>query len=1149
MAQRDLTVNVGWQDSQLQRGTRQSANSVRQLGKEIERSQREIDRVTKKITDDERRLEQERIQRQQRIRAAMEQTGQTLIGVGTGMLAATGAAVKAAIDWESAWTGVTKTVDGNAQQMAVLEQSLRDLTKVLPASHQEIAAVAEAAGQLGIQREAITGFTKTMIDLGNTTNLTAEDAATSIAQIANVMGTSQQDVDRFGSALVELGNNGASTEAEILEMTKRLAGAGNLIGASETDVLALANAMASIGISAEAGGGSMSRVMQKIYESVQEGSGAVEGFARVAGMSAQEFTAAFERDPVRAINAFIVGLNNVERSGGNVVGTLKDLGIRSSEDLRTVLGLKGATDLLSQSLDLGNQAWQENTALTEEAEKRYQTAAAQIQMAWNKIKDAAITVGGAIAPVIAGATDAVGTLAEWFSNLPGPVQKALGILGAAGGTLSILAGAALLAVPRIRDTRDALRDLGITGDKAGGKLGGLGKKLAIGGALLGGLEVLAAATHAAFGEETQAEIEAFTLGLERLVRTGKSSGEFARIFGDDLSGLDDALDRLSDSDFEKSVQRIFGLGFSKVGEAEEKIKNIDSALSGLVESGNAKLAADAFEWLTGRAGEFGMSVDDVRNMLPGYAAALEVAGSEADKAAGGQNNLAGETQGAAQATQDATAALDEYIAAQRAATDPVFALHRAMKQADEALRSYNDAVRQHGERSPQARDAAWSLAEAVSAAEQAALDGNLSFSDFQGKLAAWAEQGVIDRDIADMLAGSVDYLRGRAEDYRGDYGAKFHADTKKAEAAIKGGTERMRANLSALKGTTVSIGAKFTFEGQTYTTFGPPSLRYAEGGLYEDHRAQIAPAGAMRLWAEPETGGEAYIPLSPAKRGRSMAVLREVADRFGVDMFANGGLINPQPRVTVRSTKALADAVNSTLYGAIQGKFAEIINTAAGHSAAGLMASSGSYPSGGSGVQRWRGVGLQALAIAGQPLTEINRLLYQMTTESGGNPNIVNRWDSNWARGTPSVGLMQVIGPTYQAYKHPRFDTGPYLYGTSVNPLSNILASIRYSLARYGSLAAAWRGTGYDEGGIASGRGIMAKKVLRPERVLSPRQTESFERLVSVLDSRRGVEGAASRTVNIRVTGELVERNGNVVGLVRDVVAQELNDDRGFRGR
>jgi hypothetical protein len=69
-------------------------------------------------------------------------------------------------------------------------------------------------------------------------------------------------------------------------------------------------------------------------------------------------------------------------------------------------------------------------------------------------------------------------------------------------------------------------------------------------------------------------------------------------------------------------------------------------------------------------------------------------------------------------------------------------------------------------------------------------------------------------------------------------------------------------------------------------------LTFADGG--EHHVAQIAPAGAWRVWAEPETGGEAYIPLAPAKRARSEAILADVAARFGYDLaarrFADGGI-------------------------------------------------------------------------------------------------------------------------------------------------------------------------------------------------------------------------------------------------------------------
>lgn len=1150
MAQsRDLTIDVGWRDDKLQRGTRQSANSIRQLGRDIERSQREIDRISKKIAADEKKLEQERIQRQQRTRAAMEQTGQTLLGVGTGMLAATGAAVKAAIDWESAWAGVTKTVDGNAQQMGVLEQGLRDLTKVLPASHEEIAGVAEAAGQLGIKREAIVGFTRTMLDLGNTTNVTAEDAATAIAQIANVMGTNQKDVDRFGAALVELGNNGASTEAEILEMTKRLAGAGALIGASETDVLAMANAMASIGINAEAGGGSMSRVMQKIYESVQEGGDAVAGFASVAGMSADEFTAAFEKDPVRAINAFIIGLNGVEKNGGNVVGVLKELGIKGSEEMRTVLGLKGATDLLSESLDMGAQAWRDNSALSEEARKRYETSAAQIEMAWNKIKDAAITVGGAIAPAIAGAADAVGKLADFFAGLPKPVQQALGILGAVGGTLAVLTGAALLAVPRIRDTKDALRDLGLTGDRVTGKLKGLAKVAAVGGVVYAALTGLGAAADAAFGDNLDIDIDALTVGLKRWAQSGRVAGEMARLFGEDLGGLDAALNQLTASGAEKGIKDFLNLD-AALNRARGAFSDLDGVLTNLVKSGDVDVARMLFGRIAKEAERMGYTTEDVKANLPGYAAALEVAGAKAKESAGGQKELAGQTQGVAQSTEDATKALEEYLEAQRAATDPVFALYQAMKQVDEAQRSYNQAVKEHGAGSSQAKTAAWELAEAVAGAEQAALDGDLSFGAFRSKLDAWVKQGKITRRQADIIAGGVANLRGEAEDYRGTYEARLRADTGQAERAVKRGTERMRANLSALKGTTVSIGAKFTFKGQTYTTFGAPSLRYAQGGFYEDHRAQIARGGAMRLWAEPETGGEAYIPLSKSKRGRSVEILKQVADMFGmqVDEFANGALINPRPMVNYRPTRAFANAVDSTLYGAIQGRFASILNTAAGHSASSLMGSVGGGGGTGAGVERWRGVALRALAYTGSPLSWIDSLLRRMNQESGGNPTAINLWDSNAAAGMPSQGLMQTIPPTFYAYARELAGRG------MTDPFANIVASIRYANARYGAAPIGWNQPGgYDQGGLAKGSGLMAKKVIRPERVLSPRQTESFERLVHVLDTRRGSPMGGSSQLNLRIAGgqlEIVEgRNGGLVGMVRNVVVEEMSDERGFRER
>lgn len=404
------------------------------------------------------------------MRAAFDEVAGAAGAMGLAAAAGVGVITKAAMDWESAWAGVTKTVDGSASEMAILERGLRDLTKILPTSHAEIAGVAEAAGQLGVARGDIIDFTEVMINLGETTNLTADDAATAIAQISNVMGTASEDIGRFGATLVALGNDGASTEAEILAMTQRLAGGGKLIGASEGEVLALANAMASMGIEAELGGGAMSRMMVKVFGAVKTGGAGLERFAAVAGTSAEDFAERFAGSPVEAIDSVIQGLNRIDESGGNAIAALDSLGIKGTGDLQVLLRMKGAGDLLAQSLDLQAQAWGENNALTEEAEKRYETTEARITLAWNQIQDAAIEAGGVMLPVVAGIADTVADLAGTFEDLPGPVKAAVGPLLS---TVAIVGGGLWFtskAIAGVTSMGAALRTLGLISTTTNGQL-------------------------------------------------------------------------------------------------------------------------------------------------------------------------------------------------------------------------------------------------------------------------------------------------------------------------------------------------------------------------------------------------------------------------------------------------------------------------------------------------------------------------------------------------------------------------------------------------------------------------------------------------------------------------------------------------------
>lgn len=131
-------------------------------------------------------------------------------------------------------------------------------------------------------------------------------------------------------------------------------------------------------------------------------------------------------------------------------------------------------------------------------------------------------------------------------------------------------------------------------------------------------------------------------------------------------------------------------------------------------------------------------------------------------------------------------------------------------------------------------------------------------------------------------------------------------------------------------------------------------------------------------------------------------------------------------------------------------------------------------PGTGKGAQRWAPTAKQALTMLGLPQSALPVVLHRIGVESGGNPNIVNKWDSNWQMGTPSVGLMQVIGPTYKRWAGPFSKTGPFLYGTSVNPLANIFAGLNYASHRYGSR---WQSVlsgnkGYASGTISASPGL-----------------------------------------------------------------------------
>ena len=373
-----------------------------------------------------------------------EKVGQNLKVVSTAAAGALGASGAAAIQFESAFAGVKKTSDEvfDANGKCVysyqqLEDGIRSMAKEIPASTTEISQVAEAAGQLGIKTQDVLGFTRVMIDMGNSTNLSAEDAATSIAKFANITGlaadtsmTADEKYKKMGSTIVDLGNNYATTEADIMNMATNLASAGTQVGMSESDILALATALSSVGMEAQAGGTAFSKALIEMQLAVETNSDSLKDWADVAGMSTSEFSKRFKEDATGALEAFIQGLSKCGGESDSAIKVLNDMGITETRMRDALLRSANASDVFTSAISTGKNAWEKNTALTNEASKRYETTASKLAIMKNNLYDAGITLGNIFLPMIAEGTQKITGLIQKINNLDSGQQRMiLGIVG------------------------------------------------------------------------------------------------------------------------------------------------------------------------------------------------------------------------------------------------------------------------------------------------------------------------------------------------------------------------------------------------------------------------------------------------------------------------------------------------------------------------------------------------------------------------------------------------------------------------------------------------------------------------------------------------------------------------------------------------
>lgn len=617
----------------------------------------------------------------------MEKVGGALTkGITLPILAGAAAVTTAAVKWESDFAGVKKTndevVDSTGKVVYSykdLENGLRGLAKELPSSHTEIANVAEAAGQLGIKTKNVVGFTKTMIDLGESTNMSAEEAATALARLANITGMPQTEFDKLGSVIVDLGNNFATTESEITAMGLRLAGAGHQVGMSEAQIMEFAAALSSVGIEAEAGGSAFSKVMVEMQLAVENGANAFAGleslsqqtgvsmeqvssavrnggkelkntagamgltskelktmhkeatdasgklndFAEVAGMSAEQFSKAFKEDASGAIIKFIEGLGKTKEHGQSAIAVLDDMGITEVRLRDSLLRAAGASDVFKSAVDRGTKAWGENTALTEEANKRYETTESQLKMLKNEAVDVGITFGGPLVKALRDVLQAtkpmiktVTNLAESFSNADPKTQqtivKMIALTAAMGPAIKLTGtltkgvgflGKGFVETMAAMSKKRAIEDVTKAFAEGSSVSIGFGKDIASSGSALGGLTAKIGGTTTQIGSLTKgfSLLNPWVLGATAAIGTGVAvwklwgeeawnSSQRVKQWGTDVGReVDKTLNGVQDKT--KAANGQFGLlkdGFNQ-SDASKMAENFEAAGQSLEKSLNKKV--------------------------------------------------------------------------------------------------------------------------------------------------------------------------------------------------------------------------------------------------------------------------------------------------------------------------------------------------------------------------------------------------------------------------------------------------------------------------------------------------------------------------------------------------------------------------------
>lgn len=507
------------------------------------------------------------------------------------------------------------------------------------------------------------------------------------------------------------------------------------------------------------------------------------------------------------------------------------------------------------------------------------------------------------------ATDAVNV----FGALPASVQESTIVIAGVTAATLLLAGGMLKGAVAVRGMQTNLAELGVSATRTRGAMVALGQA-ATAAAVLTFVPDIAASIDKSAGN-VGGSVSRMALELAKFGKGSDLAGEAAKTFGGDLDGLADrSMANLYTKTLglKQAVQDLSGSnGFFRkdlpfLGSPEAtQIEQYSQALTQLAQT-DAPAAAQAFERLASTAGLTSGETEQLLDLMPQYKDYLtqvatqqvssgEAAAGAADATSVLKEQMAGASYSAEQLAKDLSAANTEATDYSSAVLDARAATREYQAALDDARESLAQNGRTLDDTTPKGRANAAALdAVAVAAQQQATalLDGGGTQEDYRASLV---------RSRAELVTLAAKFLGSKAAAEK--YADQVLKIPRKVSTTISitgvrsaiNDMDNLITRIATVNGKRVRVQVAASAANVREDRRANGGIRrYADGGI-EDHTAQIAPAGAWRVWAEPETGGEAYIPLAASKRPKSKAILAETARILGMVAYADGGFSQATP--------------------------------------------------------------------------------------------------------------------------------------------------------------------------------------------------------------------------------------------------------------